>query len=264
MDTSLIKSKYLQHDKALQQSLSKIGKAKIPVVFPISHEVLSDFSNRVNKIFNAIISLASNNNLYCLFILYRSLLEHSYKAFYIFAKLTSELNDNTAEAYQKHLFIAEFLAEQSGILEMEDLINENSKKTDFLTFLITKFPELKGVDKKNQAEISAAINQFRLSEVVKFLHERFSKRNKNKAMAHLFAQTLPEYSHVSTFTHGGAYASKIIEKFSTEDLVQKEIDRIVKISLTLCCITKENVLSTYHPNAKIPLEITILQEIRKP
>lgn len=264
MDISSIEKKYLQHEQAVKHLYSEIDRLKIPTELPIANQVLTDFSKRVDAIFNSILLLAKADNLYSLFILYRSILEHSYKAFYIFAKTTRNGNDETAEKYQKHLFISEFLAEQAGVLEMEDLINESETKSDFLNFLLTKFPELQGFDKENQKEISAAIKEFRLSEIIKFLHDRFSQREENKNIASVFAQTLPEYSHVSTFTHGGSYASNLMDKFSEQDLTLQEIDKIVKISFTVCGVLKENVFITYRLDKSFLDILKTFQEIRKP
>lgn len=264
MDISTIEKKYVQHEQAIRHLYSEINRLKILVELPITNQVLTDLSKRVDSIFNSILLLATADNLYSLFILYRSILEHSYKAFYIFAKTTRSANDETAEKYQKHLFISEFLAEQAGVLEMEDLINESETKTDFLNFLLTKFPELQGFDKENQKEISAAIKEFRLSEIVKFLHDRFSQTEEDRSIASVFAQTLPEYSHVSTFTHGGSYASNLMNKFSEQDTISQEIDKIVKISFTVCGVLKENVFVTYRLDKSFIDILKTFQEIRKP
>jgi hypothetical protein len=264
MDISSIKEKYLKHDQAIRNLFTQIDRLQIPIELPIANTVLIDISKRIDNIFNSILLLAGADNLYSLFILYRSILEHSYKAFYIFAKTTTNKNDETAEKYQKHLFISEFLAEQAGVLEMEDLINENETKADFLNFLLTKFPELQGFDKENQKEISAAIKEFRLSEIIKFLHGKFSEKEKNKNIAPVFAQTLPEYSHVSTFTHGGSYASNLMEKFTDQNLISQEIDKIVKISFTVCGVIKENIFITYRLDKNFLDILKTLHELRKP
>lgn len=264
MNTSAVSERYLKHDKAVRDLCNGLKKAEVRIQFPIANEVLTDLSNRIDTIFKSILSLASSDDLYTLFILYRSMLEHSYKAFYIFAKTTKDRSDDTAEKYQKHFFISEFLAEQAGVLEMEDLVNENENKTNFLQFLIRKLPELQGFDKDNQKEISAAIKQFKLSEIIKYLHEDFSKKDENKNVAAVFAKTLPEYSFVSTFTHGGAYASKLMEKFCDQNSFQEQIDRIVKISFTVCGVMKENVFITYQLDNSFLEILKTFQDMRKP
>lgn len=263
MDITAIKEKYLLHDEAIKKLYSEISRLQISIELPIANKVLVDFGKKIDNIFNSILLLAESNNLYPLFILYRSILEHVYKAFYIFAKTTTNRNDETAEKYQKHLFISEYLAEQAGVLEMEDLINESETKADFLNFLLTKFPELQGFDKENQKEISAAIKEFRLSEIIKFLHGRFSEREENKNIASVFAQTLPEYSNVSTFTHGGSYASNLMEKFTEQNLITQEIDKIVKICFTVCGVTKENAFITYRLDNSFMDILKQLQQLRK-
>lgn len=260
MELSALKIKYSKHDQTLKDLFILLESQNAKVVSPISNEVLRDLAERTDKIFNAILSLATQDDLYSIYILYRSLLEHAYKSFYIFSKVATEFNDDTAEKYQKHFFISEVLAQQAGVLEMEDLINGKTDKTDFISFLVEKLPEMDGFDKENQKEISLAIKQFKLSEMIKFLHNNLA--SKNASVGHVFAQTLPEYSLVSTFTHGGSYASKIMDKFSELDKLQEELDRVVKISFSVCGITKENVLVTYRPDKEILNALKLLHEIR--
>ena len=171
---------------------------------------------------------------------------------YIHDKMLSDRSDTTAENYKKHYFISEFLAEKAGVLEMEDLINESEAKTDFLEFIKKKYPELEDFDKSNQQEISGAIKQFSLKEIIKHLHAKYKRRDALKATSYVFAQTIPEYSHVCTYTHGGSYAAFLMEKYKDNNDIHNELTRIIHISLTSTCVPKENYFMSYEfqPNFK--------------
>lgn len=249
MDITTIKSKYHQHHDFFCETLEKFKVQKTPIEFPIAHKILLDFSERIDNIFNSILLSAKNDNLYSCFILYRSILEHFYKAFYITDRTVTEKNDETAEKFEKHYFISEFLAEQAGVLEMDDLINNAESKTDFIKFLVTKIPGLEGYDKENQKEISTAIKQFSLKEILKYLHSKFSVDDKGSKLAPVYAQTIPEYSHICTFIHGGPYASKLMEKFKEQNSIDHELTKIVNLGINIVGLIKENVFLTFRLNS---------------
>lgn len=261
MDTSQIIEKYKAHDAFFQEIIESFKRKGIKIQHPIANEILTDLSERLADIFDSILLLTEKDKLYTSFILYRSLLEHFYKSFFIFARTVKDKSDDIAEKYQKYYLISECLAEQAGVLEMEDLLNDATKKTDFIEFLTTKMPELKGFDKENQREISAATKDFNLKAIIKF----FSESETNKADAKLkqiTLSTIPEYSFVSTFTHGGAYASRLMRKFREENTVDEQLNKILSISFTSCCISKENIFATYEPVEDFLEIIKSLQKIR--
>lgn len=262
MDTLLIEKKYNDHNLLYCDLKQAFEKANIKIHFPISHQVLNDLSKRIAYIFDGIIYAARNDNLYSAFILYRSLLEHSFKGMYIVDKMVSTMSDVSAENYQKHYFISECLAEQAGILEMEDLLKDNQVKTDFIKFLTTKIPSLQDFDKANQQEISADIRQFNLKEIVKHLHSKYKQIASLQATNHIIAQTLPEYSFVSTFTHGGPYAAVLMDKFVRENDIENQLMKILQISLTSTCMIKEDFFMSYEIDKSVQDYIIKLQSLR--
>ena len=263
MDTSTIEQKYSDHAFLYDDLKQAFEKAEIKIPFPISHRVIGDLSKRISHIFNGMLAAAKNDNLYVIFILYRSLLEHFFKGMFIIDKMVEKMSDEIAENYQKHYFVSEFLAEQAGILEMEDLINDNIEKTEFINFLIKKMPGLEDFDKTNQQEISAGIKQLSLKEIIKYLHKKYKDRGSLLATNNIVAQTLPEYSYISTFTHGGSYASILMDKFIRENDIENQLLRILQISLTTTCLTKEHFFMTYQVDKSFNPYILKLHSLRE-
>jgi hypothetical protein len=263
MDIGLASRRYVEYESAYKEVYEHIEDTNVQLKYPIVNQVLSDISHRVDSLFKSILVLAVNDDLYALYILYRSTLEHFYRGFYIFAKTIKDLNEDVAESYQKHLCISEFLAEKSGQLEMEDLINQSKSKTDFISFLGEKHPELKEFDLNNQREISNAIKQFRFAEIIKYLNSDFSQKKETKSIADFFAKTLPEYSHVSTFTHGGAYATNLMRNILEKKLVHSEVEKILRIAFAIACISKENVFVSYNIDASFTQFLEKLHSLRR-
>jgi len=260
MDTRLYWETYGRHDFLYRDYRQAFEKAKIPVRFPIAQEVLFDLADRMDSIYKGMLDAAYKDNLYSVYILYRSLIDHYVKIQYIVEKTISEAGDVTAERYKKHLFITEVLAEQMGVLQMEDLLSAVETQTDFLVFLQTKFPELAGFDKENQKEISAAIRQFDMRAMIKHLTEKYRERSDNPNAGWVFASTLTEYSQVSSFTHGGAYAGQLTRSLAADGKVEEQLHNKLHIGMTLLGVCKENGLIVYEVDQSI---ISIIGEFQK-
>jgi hypothetical protein len=236
--------KFEQQNLVFEKILTKLTTNNKDVLFPISNKILRRFSSNMSLIFISMIDNGKDCNLYPSMILYRALIEHFFKAYYIFEKTLYNTNDEVAEGFEKHYLISEFLAEKAGLLDMEDLQKGKLNKTDFIQFLVTKFPEFKGFDKENQKEISAVIKQFNLKEIIK----HFYNLHKDKPNSGVISQMIPEYSKVSTFTHGGMYANSLMDTFSEKDLTKNELERIIEISLISIMVIKESIILTYKPD----------------
>lgn len=236
-----------QQNLAFEKTLTKLTENKKEILFPISNKILRRFSSNMSLIFVSIIDNGKDCNLYPSMILYRALIEHFFRAHYIFEKTLYDKSDEVAKGFEKYYLISEVLAEKAGVLDMEDLQKGNLNKTDFIQFLVTRFPEFEGFDKENQREISSVIKQFGLKEIIK----HFYKLHKDKPDIDVISQMLPEYSKVSTFTHGGMYANSLMDKFSEKDLTKNELERIIEISLISIMVIKESIILTYKPDEEI-------------
>jgi hypothetical protein len=260
MDTRVYRETYGRHDFLYRDYRQAFEKAKISIRFPIAQEILFDLAERMDSIYQGMLDAAYRDNLYALYILYRSLIDHYVKIQYIVDKTAAETSDITAEKYKKHLFITEVLAEQMGVLQMEDLLATVEKQTDFLEFFRKKFPEMAGFDKENQKEISAAIKQFDMRAMIKHLTERYRQLSDVPNAGWVFASTLPEYSQVSSFTHGGAYAGQIRKSLMNDGKVEEQLHNKLHIGMTLLGVSKENALVVYELDRSI---LSIIGEFQK-
>jgi hypothetical protein len=261
MDTLELEKKYAAHDARYREYRQAYEQANIAVRFPVAAEVLFDLAERMDDIYQGMIDLAKWENVYSILIQYRALVEHCIKFQYIVHKTTEENSDSTAEQYKKHLFISEVLAEQAGVLDMEDLLNQAEKQTDFIEFLIKRFPGLEGFDKSNQQELSAAIGQFNLKTMVKHLTGEFRKRA-TPDVDRMMAMILPEFSQVSSFTHGGAYAGQLMKLWREGGTVEDQINNKLGIGLTMLGISKENCLLVYEIDRSVLGIVKELQSLR--
>ncbi|NWL03625.1 hypothetical protein DM790_22630 [Flavobacterium collinsii] len=260
MDIQKSKDTYDSFLQIYQLIIDDFAKQKKEVFYPTAREVLQRYSLNLSAIFDSMLESGRNENLYSCSILYRSLIEHFFKAFYILEKTISDKNEDVAASFYNHYLISEFIAEKAGLLDMEDLQNGNLARTDFLEFLTTKFPELEGFDKENQREISIATRQFGLKEIIKHFHKKME--NKNYTYKNVVSQMIPEYSRFSTFTHGGMYANAIMDTHIAQKTISGEIARIIEITVISLMVIYEGVILMYKPDKGVADAIMKLKLMR--
>jgi hypothetical protein len=95
--------------------------------------------------------------------------------------------------------------------------------------------------------------------MVKHLTERYKAVGAGGEMARMMAMTLPEFARVSSFTHGGPYASKLMRLAAAQDTIKADIENKLGIGLTMIGVTKENSLVVYELDGTF---LPLLQEFQ--
>jgi hypothetical protein len=260
MELNQIKLLFTKNQFYFKRLVEEFKKEKAGILYPNANEVIFDYSQSLEYIMNSMIENAQTQNLYASSILYRASIEHFFKGFYVFAKTLAEKNDSTAGKFKKHYFISEFLAEQAGFLDMEDLISGNTEKTNYLDFLVNKIPSLAGFDKTNQQEISAASKQFNLKGIIPYFY-KFVSNNPNIPNSTIIAQMIPEYSKFSSFTHGGPYAITQMNNHREKQTILSEHNRILELCLTSYKVTCKIYFMTYKPGIHVKRALEGFDEI---
>jgi len=249
MDIQQSRQSFDSYMEIYTKIIEDFSTRKKVVIYPTAKEVLQRYSLNLNRIFDSMLESGEKGNLYSCSILYRSVIEHFLKAFYIFERTISDKNEDVSISFQQHYLISEFLAEKAGLLDMEDLQNGNLNKTDFLEFINSKFPEFEGFEKENQQEISIATRQFGLKVIIKHFHKMME--NKNYLYKNVMSQMIPEFSRFSTFTHGGMYANAIMDTHTAQNTISEEIARIIEITIVSVTLINESVILMYKPDKEV-------------
>jgi hypothetical protein len=253
--------KYAKHDFHYRDYQQAFVKASIPIRFPKAHEVLFEMTDRMNDVYKGMLLAAGQDNLTSNYILYRSLIDHFIKIQYILDKTATGLSDQTAEQYQVHYFISEALGEQGGIMQMEALISDSPEKLDLIAFLRAKYPEMKEFEKANQQELSAAVGQFNLKSMIKHLMDRYRTIG-SAGIVNVFAKTLPEFAQISSFTHAGPYAGKILQMLEETEKCQERLNDQLHIGLSMLGMCKENNFIMYEIDASFKEVLLQFQSLR--
>lgn len=205
----------------------KLINSKNANEFKNTNEALLNFIYKIENLLEGVISV--QNNLYSVYVLYRSLIEHHLIQYYIFIKHIELESDKTGENYCTSLKIYEFFQEMLAELNIDNIINNKNDK-DLLAFIRKKHPELKGIEKSNQQDVSRNIKDFNYKSITEHIYLFSTSRIPN---GDLFLELIKEYSKASSFTHGGPYSDQMIKLWKENGEITQETLRITGMALSI-------------------------------
>jgi hypothetical protein len=206
---------------------AKIPNSKKVEKFKNTNEALLNFIYKIENLLEGVLSV--HNNLYSVYVLYRSLIEHHLIQYYIFLKHTELNSDKTGEDYCKSFKLYEFIQEMLAERDIENIIY-NKKDKDLIAFIRKKYPDLKEIDKSNLQEISKDTKEFNYKYLSKYIY-LFAKTR--IPIGDIYLELIKEYSKASSFTHGGPYSDKRIELWNKSKETQEETLRIIGLSISI-------------------------------
>lgn len=209
---------------------------------PWTTKVLWNYVIRFDELFKGIAALSKNSNLYSIKILYRSFIEHWLTEYYLIDISIKKKTDIVSEQFAKHNFVSEYLKFEKAHAEIEAIKKKDKSKVDFVGYISSKYEAMKEFDKSNQQEISKAIEQFSIKNIILYFYKFWDARGDLEFDGSFFLKFIPEYSQLSSFTHGGPYASKLMEVYEQEKKIDEELDKILTISLLGSINIKENFI----------------------
>lgn len=181
-----------------QSSLPTIIESLRKSKFKYTGKALSSFIPKSGYLNSAILELSVNKNVYAAAILYRSIIEHSFRHHYIYTKALKDNSDNIGKRYCKTLKAAEDL-------QWFDKVNKYNKEVgDNKTILNTK--------EDHNELIRNAKREFLFSKIINY----FKSDNINECKEikpfindHLLERSV-EYDNLSSAVHGGPFGESAL------------------------------------------------------
>lgn len=216
---------------AVQLSLSAIidslGKSK----FKYTSKALLSFIPKSGYLNNAILELSASRNIYSVAILYRSIIEHSFRHLYIYTKTLKDNSDDVGRTYCKTL-------KASEDLQWFDKVNKHNKGVGAKqTIRNTKNDHNKG--------IRMAQEEFRFSKIVDYFKSNNTHENvdiKRYIDNHLLEKSV-EYDNLSSAVHGGPFGESAL--FNLHQDKKKYDDTLYKFANESLGLHYSVVESTY-------------------
>jgi hypothetical protein len=174
---------------------------------PNAIRAIFSFNQKLAYIKNGIFQESQDDNLYVVKILYRSFLEHFIKGYYIILKLIKEQSDLIGSDYYKYSEIIEIYKYGKSIESINKLLKNEESNKNVWDILIENEPSYNNYSLN---DLITKSSQFKYNRMIKYIVE-LSNNDSNEdidLLNRIILNTLPSYSELSSFVHGGPKAEK--------------------------------------------------------
>ena len=180
--------------KKIQESLSFIIESLQKTEFKYTGKALISFIPKSGYLINSLLFSCKSGDPYSASILFRSLIEHSFRHLYIFVKALNDKSDSAGEAYYKSLKANEDLESVEKIINYKKIVYPEDTQWN-----------TKGDHNKAIREIAKS---FRIEKIFHYLisnnnneSSEIIKRYKKEYLL----ERLIEYTNMSSSVHGGPF-----------------------------------------------------------
>ena len=186
----------LANAEAVSNSLSQTKFRK-------TSRAMFSYIARAGYVNNALLDCYANNNGYAIGILFRTMIEHTFRHLYLYTRALKDGSDEAGEEYYGKLKGSEDLEAFSKINNYTKVVHP--EKTIWNT---------KG---EHNAQITEVGKKFELSKIFFYLIENFPIDEKmiHTGMKDYLLKRLNHYTQLSSYVHGGPYA-----EMSHEELIK--------------------------------------------
>ncbi len=191
--------------KKIQKSLPFIIESLQKNDFKYSGKSLVFFIPKSGYLINSILFSCKNGDPYSASILFRSLIEHSFKHLYIFVKALNDNNDSVGEAYYKSLKGYEDLKSVQKIINYNKLVYPENTQWN-----------TKGEHNKALGDTA---KKFDVGEIFQYLinnnNDKSSEIIKRYKKEYLL-ERLIEYTNMSSSVHGGPFGELALHELQKD------------------------------------------------
>ncbi|MBX7150006.1 DUF433 domain-containing protein [bacterium] len=176
---------------------------------------------------DSIFLLAKESNLYSLNILYRALLEHYVRAYYVYLRYSTEKNDNAGNDYIEFLDLNERInLAKAWRKQLNRIIQMNSAKTVNFDYMRIFRKENPSIEHYSEQELLKKGKDFQFSKLIEYInsHPMLSKFDWTIEFFFIYVK----YSKLSSTVHGGPRAIDIMPEDVDEEMLFKESVNIAK------------------------------------
>ena len=197
-----------------------------------------------------ILGAIRNRNIYAANVLFRSLLEHFVKFLYVTYRYGQEKNDDVGTDNFIFSRAVEIKDYGNALKLATKLLGQDESSIDDKA-AITKFNHEAGA--MSFKKLKGLNEQFNFRTIIKFFEENEPEFFKEQLQ--MFPPSIIEYSELSTYVHGGAYANEYGADLSTKSI--KELThRTVVISATFYTLTFISLSNDYFEAKYVAAEIS--------
>lgn len=212
---------------SLPAVIESLGKSK----FKYTSKALLSFIPKSGYLNSAVLELTASRNVYSAAVLYRSIIEHSFRHLYIYSKALKDNSDDVGGTYCKTL-------KASEDLQWFDKVNKHNKK-------VGKNKTAWSTKGEHNEAIRDAKREFLFSNILSYLQSNNSDKSaevKKFINDHLLERSV-EYDNLSSAVHGGPFGESAL--FNLHQDQKKYDDTLYKFANESLDLHYSIVQSTY-------------------
>lgn len=211
-----------QLSKKLDLSLSIISESLGKSKFKYASKALLLFIPKSGYLMSSILSSCEAKNIYSSSILFRSLIEHSFRQLYIFTKALNDDDDTVGRVYYQSLKANEDLE------SVRKIINYNK----------AVYPEKAQINTKGEHNkiLSELAEDFRIERIFYYLIKSNNRDNElfKRYKKEYLLDRLIEYTNMSSSVHGGPFGELALLEIQKDTLkLENTLNRFVNDTFML-------------------------------
>lgn len=221
---------YVDKNFDLNETLSKKIQESLPIIieslqktqFQYTGKALISFIPKSGYLINSLLFSCKSGDPYSASILFRSLVEHSFRHLYIFVKALNDKDDTVGKAYYNSLKVNEDLESVEKIINYKKIVYPEDTQWN-----------TKGEHNKAIREIAKS---FRIEKIFHYLIQNNNDESSEiikKYKKEYLLERLIEYTNMSSSVHGGPFGELALYELQKDK---------VKLEATLNKFTSESFL----------------------
>ncbi len=200
----------LANAEAVSNSLSQTK-------FKKTSSAMLTYTTRVGYVNNAILDCYTNDNVYAVDILYRSMIEHSFRHLYLYTRALKDDSDEVGEEYY------------GKIKGSEDI--EALSKINNYTKIVYPDRTVLSLGGDHNAQIRKEGDKFKIQNIFFYVIKNFHSNEKmiQNGMKDYLLKRVHHYTHLSSYVHGGPCA-----EINHEELLQNSEKMTQHMEFIVC------------------------------
>jgi len=211
----------------LKEYFPKTFTSNFKKEFSTTMHLVTIFDTGATFIKNSIFDCCETDDYYGAKILYRSLIEHFIRFKFIFINWGKTKSDEFAKNYFECSVAREVIDLVKAMVAEQQLYDSNFKMKEWDEFL-KNYPAFK---KKTFKEIEDETRKYTFKNIIKFLNDEFNKGENE--MSSFLGKLIIDYSRLSSFVHGGMKSYQEMALADSDEIRQKEYNRICGLTFQI-------------------------------
>ncbi|MEX2436950.1 MAG: DUF5677 domain-containing protein [Candidatus Paceibacterota bacterium] len=185
-----------------------------------------------------VFDLIEARNIYSINILFRSLIDHFLRFYYIFLSFAEQKNDSAGTHYLKFNLASEHLNYAFSLKSMSEIRGGNINDINVFDLIRKHNPQLKEF---SNSKLKKEIKKYSTKNMIKKIVDTIYSQSDVDESSLFLLKLLPQYSELSSFVHGGIDSTHSLGHFG--DFESQELTDNIEERFKFAFLIAANILN---------------------